>query len=61
MARFLSLAGLVLWAGLGWWLMQRPAFLLAQRRLQRVLAAGAGMFVVGSVGAFVFFAAQVSD
>lgn len=60
-ARFLSLAGLVLWAGLGWWLMQRPAFLLAQRRLQRVLAAGAGMFVVGSVGAFVFFAAQVSD
>ena len=60
-ARFASFAGFVLVAGGGWWALRRPARLVEHRRIRTVLSAGAALLVVGALGAFAVFSAQVGD
>ena len=57
-ARFLSLVGVLVLVGGGWWLVQPSLDLAARRVARRIAAVAAGALVVGSGAAFALFGAE---
>lgn len=59
-ARFLSLVGVLVLVGGGWWLLQPALDLAGRRAARRIAAVATGSFVVGSAAAVGLFGAEVS-